>query len=117
MIDSRYKLRSMRSIGPAKAKAHTQSSPAGAHTAYLCAEISADVKNVVKYACQFFFYLLYLWRTNQINRIMLFQILISILALLWELFVILGLIGLFIWLWQGLRSMHKGDGPGSLPWL
>lgn len=45
------------------------------------------------------------------------KIIISVLALLWEIFVILGFIGLFIWLWRGLWSMVKGDGPGSLPWL
>ena len=45
------------------------------------------------------------------------KIKISVLALLWKLFVVLGFIGLFIWLWRGFRSMVKGDGPGSLPWL
>lgn len=45
------------------------------------------------------------------------KIIISILALLWELFVVLGFIGLFIWLWRWFRSMVKGNGPGSLPWL
>ncbi len=46
------------------------------------------------------------------------KILISILALLWMLFVVLGFIGLFIWLWRWFRSIVKGDGPpSSLPWL
>lgn len=45
------------------------------------------------------------------------KLLISVLALLWKLFVILGFIGLFIWLWRGFRDMVKGKGPGSLPWL
>ena len=48
---------------------------------------------------------------------MFINILISVLALLWKLFVILGFIGLLIWLWQGFRSILKGSGLGSLPWL
>lgn len=45
------------------------------------------------------------------------KLLISVLALLWELFVVLGFIGLFIWLWRGFRDMVRDKGPGSLPWL
>lgn len=45
------------------------------------------------------------------------KILISVLALLWKLFVILGFIGLLIWLWHGFRDMVRGKGPGRLPWL
>lgn len=45
------------------------------------------------------------------------KIIISILALLWELIVVIGSISLFIWLCRGIWSMIKGDGPGSLPWL
>ncbi len=45
------------------------------------------------------------------------KILISILALLWMLFVVLGFIGLFIWLWRWFRSIVKGDGPPPAPSL
>lgn len=45
------------------------------------------------------------------------KIIIFVLALLWKLFVVLGFIGLFIWLGRGIRSIVKGNGPGSLPWL
>ena len=48
---------------------------------------------------------------------MLTKILLHILALLWELILVFGLISLLVWLWQGFRSFVKGDGPGSLPWL
>ncbi len=45
------------------------------------------------------------------------KIIILVLAMLWKLFVILGFIGLFIWLWRGFRDMVRGKGSGSLPWL
>lgn len=40
-----------------------------------------------------------------------------LLAFLVILFVVAGLLGLFIWLFKGFRDMFKGKGPGSLPWL
>lgn len=48
---------------------------------------------------------------------MFYKILISVLALLWELLIVLGFIVLFYWLWRGFRDMVRGKGPGRLPWL